>query len=119
MFRKTALPILVAVVLLAFMAPSHASAAVRFGVTVGPVYPPYPYVYSYPYPYAYPNYYDPYYYGYPYAYGYPHGYYGSGFYWGGHRDFDRRGHEFRGRAWGGQRGFRGGQRGSRGGGHRR
>jgi hypothetical protein len=119
MLKKIGIPILALAAILAFVAPTHANAAVRFGVAVGPVYTypaPYPYPYAYSYPYGYYNPYYPYAYSYP----YPYGFYGGGYYWGGgHRDFDRHergGHEFRGRGFGG--GFRGGERGSRGG-HRR
>ena len=77
MLKKIGIPMLVLVAMLAILAPSTASAAVRFGVTVGPVYPypAYPYAYSYPYGYGY---YAP----------YPAPAYQ--FYWRGHRDHDYR-----------------------------
>ena len=85
MLKKIGIPMLVLVAMLAILAPSTASAAVRFGVTVGPVYPypAYPYAYSYPYGYGY---YAP----------YPAPAY---HYWRGHRDHyyyrDYRRHEYR------------------------
>jgi len=108
MFKKIGIPIFVALAFMALLAPAHANAGVRFGITVGPpVYypPPYVYSYSYPYPYAYGYPYPSYYY-YSAPYRYPS--YSSGFYWrGGHERrefFERRG--FRDR----DRGFRDGRR---------
>jgi hypothetical protein len=107
MFKKIGIPIFAVLAFMVLLAPTHANAGVRFGVTVGPpVYYAPPYVYSYPYPYydpyAYGYAYPRYYYRYPYYSGYP--YYGGSFYWrGGHERWERRG-EFR------ERGFRDGRR---------
>jgi len=108
MFKTMGVPIFAVLAFMALLAPAHANAGVRFGITVGPpVYYAPPYAYSYPYPYAY----DPYAYGYPYRsyyYSAPYRpYYRSGFYWRGHERrefFERRG--FRER----ERGFRDGRR---------
>jgi len=57
MLRRIGLPAALLVALLLLITPSHANAAVRFGVIVGaPVYT-YPYVYSYPYAYRHHYYY--------------------------------------------------------------
>ncbi|MGA2183842.1 MAG: hypothetical protein ABSH47_12495 [Bryobacteraceae bacterium] len=68
----------------------QAHAGVRFGVTVGPAYPPPPCAYAQPY--QYPDYYAyP-----PPAYGYSYGY------WRGRRDreyWERGYHEWRGHEW--------------------
>ena len=107
MLKKIGIPIVAVLAFMVLLAPMHANAGVRFGVTVGPpVYYAPPYVYSYPYPY-----YDPYVYGYGYPryyYRYPYyssyPYYSGSFYWrgGGRERFEHRG--FR------DRGFRGGGR---------
>jgi hypothetical protein len=104
MFKKIGIPIFAVLAVMVLLAPTHANAGVRFGVTVGPpVYYAPPYAYSYPYPY------DPYVYGYAYPryYRYPYSaypYYSGGFYWrgGGRERFEHRG--FR------ERGFRDGRR---------
>ncbi|MGA3024643.1 MAG: hypothetical protein ABSF98_07735 [Bryobacteraceae bacterium] len=89
-----ALLILVAALIIAGAPQAHAG--VRFGVAVGPAYPPPPYAYARPYPYPYPSYYAyP-----PPAYGYSYGY------WSGHRDrayWERRSYEWRGHEWRGYR----------------
>jgi len=104
MFKKIGIPIFAVLAFIVLMAPAHANAGVRFGISVGPpVYYPPPYVYSYPYPYAYGYPYPSSYYYYSGPYRYP---YYTSFYWrGGHerREFiERRG--FR------ERGFRDGRR---------
>lgn len=62
MLRRTGIPAALLMAMLLLIIPSHANAAVRFGMYLGaPAYTPY--VYSYPYPHYY-------YYGYP-PYPYP------------------------------------------------
>jgi hypothetical protein len=68
---------------LLMLGTAKAQAGVRFGVSVGPAYPVYPYAYQYPYPSYYPYASSPYYS--PYAYSYPYG----GYHWGGGTHFDR------------------------------
>jgi hypothetical protein len=72
MVKKFGLAVALLVVMLVLISPPRAEAAVRFGISVGPVYsyPAYPYVVSpYPYAYSYPYAYQ--YSPYAYPYGYP------------------------------------------------
>jgi hypothetical protein len=96
---------------LLMLGTAKAQAGVRFGVSVGPAYPVYPYAYQYPYPSYYPYAYSPYYS--PYA-SYPYG----GYSWGGGVRFDAHRydrferHDRGSRSWnGGYERFRGGDRG--------
>ena len=91
MLKKMVLPMAAFAMALA-LTSAPAQAAVRFGISVGPVYTypvPAPYVAPIPVPYA-----DPYAYGYPYPnyYAYPAPVYR----YGGHERLVERGHEFRG-----------------------
>src|SRR5579872_1765290 len=109
MLKKLGIPLLVLLGMLMLFPQPRASAAVRFGVWVGPparaypVYPAYPDPYAYPYsdsnayP-AYPNYYAA-----PPVYAYP---YGGGYAWRGHREHEWR--EHRGHAREGRGYWRGG-----------
>jgi len=102
MLKKIGLSAIALAAMLILVAPPQASAAVRFGVSIGaPVYTypgsPYPYSYAYPNnPYAYP-YNDYAYPAVPYAYptpGYVAPYYSYG--WGGHERHEWREHGDRG-----------------------
>jgi len=86
MMKRLGLPMLVLLGALAFGGAPAAQAGVRFGISIGPPYPP---GYVYPQPYVAPYDYG-YYSAYPPAY-YDYGWYGHG----GHDYWRRHGHERR------------------------
>jgi hypothetical protein len=94
MSRRFGFPLLIVAVARIMAGAPQAHANVRFGVTVGPAYPPPPYAHARLYPYPYRNYYAyP-----PPAYGYSYGYrsgHGERTYWE-QRNNEWRGHERRG-----------------------
>ena len=110
MVKKFGLAVALLVGMFVLISPPQAEAAVRFGISVGPVYsyPAYPYVVNpYPYPYSYPYAYQ--YSPYAYSYGYPapvyvypghgHRHYRDRYYRdyrGRDHDRDRHGNSFRG-----------------------
>ena len=80
MSKRFGFPLLMLLAALIIAGAPQAHAGVRFGVAVGPAYPPPPYAYAQAYPYRH-------YYAYPLpAYGYSYGYwrgYRDRAYWGG------------------------------------